>query len=175
MRSMSVPPGLLAALALVAGCVGVPGGGGESRVLPDADHAQIFPGPDGACLGHEITPAVLETVTDQVRLPREAPDAGAPASFRTVTRTEIVSPRRVTEFEAVCPEELNPHLVASLQRALAARGAFSGDATGEWDGATAQAVADWQAANGGPASPVLAVATARDFGLIALSGQPFGG
>ncbi len=173
MRSL---PGLLAVLALTAGCVSATGGGGAgSRVAPDADHARILPGPDGICLGHEITPAVLETVTEQVRLGPAAEDPDAPAAFRTVTRTDIVSPRRVTEFEAVCPDDLNPHLVASLQRALTARGAFSGPATGEWDSGTAQAVAAWQASNGGPSSPVLAVATARDFGLIALSGQTFGG
>ena len=158
-------------LGLAAGCAPLPASG-PGRVAPDADQGQILTGTDGKCYGRQITPAVIETVTEQIVVqPAVLNTDGSvrsPAAFRTVTRQRILTERREVEFEAVCASVLTPEFIASLQRALEARGGYSGPVTGAWDARTARAVQAWQTARGGPSSPVLAIATARDLGLVSL-------
>lgn len=70
-------------------------------------------------------------------------------------------------FETPCPDVLTPDFVAMLQRALAARGFYTGPATGEMDAATRAAIAAYQS-KGGLMSDTLSVAAARQLGLIAV-------
>lgn len=57
--------------------------------------------------------------------------------------------------------------LASLQRALKARGLYLGEVTGEWNAATAEGVRRFQAERGLD-SPRLSLAAARELGLIAV-------
>ena len=143
-----------------------------SRIDPNAVAGLSTRDASGHCYARTVTPAEIETVTEQV-VEQTAVLAGdgsikTPAVFRTVTRQQITRERRVTEFEAVCPEALTPTFVASLQRALSVRGVYRGSTTGKMDPATGRAVAEWQAAQGGPESEVLAMRIAFDLGLAAV-------
>jgi hypothetical protein len=128
----------------------------------------------GQCWAQQTRPAVIETVTEQVQLRPEQrdPATGAvlrPASYRTEIRQQIVSDRVEEWFRTPCPETLTPELIASLQRALRARGFYRGLATGVLDTATERALRAYQTPRG-LASSTLALATARELGLI--SWQP---
>ena len=71
-------------------------------------------------------------------------------------------------FETICPPGFTEEFVASLQRALAARGHYDGPVHGTLDAATGRAVQDFQRGNG-PDSPLLAIDSARLLGLVVLS------
>ena len=127
------------------------------------------PSPDGECWASSVTPAVIETVTEQVLVTEEQRDeAGAvvtPAAFETKTAQRMVQDREEVWFRAPCPEEMTVHLVASLQRALKARGLFGGAVSGVWDADTAEALRRFQAERGLD-SATLSLAAARELGLI---------
>jgi hypothetical protein len=126
--------------------------------------------PPGTCWGKIVSPALIETVTEQVQVEPAvlAADGSVtrPASFRTETRQRIVTERAVRWFETPCPDDLTPDLVATLQRALAVRGLYDGVVNGQVDVATRAAVQRYQA-QGGLDSPVLSLDSARGLGLIA--------
>lgn len=128
-------------------------------------------GPEGACWDKDVTPAVIETVTEQVHVTDEVRDdqgrVVTPATFRTVTSQRMVRDRQEVWFRAPCPAEITVAFVASLQRALKARGLYAEAVTGEWNAATAEAVRRFQAARGLD-SPRLSLAAARELGLIAV-------
>ncbi|MBW6505568.1 MAG: peptidoglycan-binding protein [Rhodobacteraceae bacterium] len=161
------------ALALAAACTPEPR-------LPQAPPAQTLAGEialrppraaEGACWAHQIRPAVIETVTEQVQLRPEQRDpvTGAvtrAATFRTETRQQIVSDQTPIWFRTPCDEQMTPEFIASLQRALRARGLYRGPAGGELDPATIRALGAYQAPRGLP-SGTLALATAQELGLIA--------
>ncbi len=128
--------------------------------------------PPGTCWHRNTSPAVIETVTDQVLIqPAQVNEAGQitrPAVFRTVTRQEIVQPRRDAWVETPCPDQLTSGFIASLQRALAARGFYQGAITGRMDRATRIAVRRYQK-DSGLDSSTLSLATARQLGLVAIA------
>lgn len=171
-RALTAP----ALLALLAACTEAPAPPGA--VAPDADLREIRRDAEGRCYGRTLSPAIIETVTEQVRdaPARIGPDGAvlSPATFRTVTRQRILRERRAQEFEAVCPSDLTPDLVASLQRALSARGRLDGPVTGRLDGATSAAVRAYQRQGGGPDSAVLSRSAAVELGLVALRRDEFG-
>ncbi len=83
--------------------------------------------PEGACWARDTTPAVIETEMRQemVAPARVAADGTTvPATFRSVTQQKIVQDRRDVWFQTPCPEALTVGFVASLQRALKARGLY---------------------------------------------------
>lgn len=125
----------------------------------------------GTCWGKTETPAVIETVTEQVLVqPTEVLADGsvtAPPIYRTETRQMIVRERRETWFETPCDDVLTVEFVQSLQRALAARGLYGGPPTGEMDARTRHAVRRFQAPEGLD-SGILSLATARRLGLVAV-------
>ncbi len=127
---------------------------------PDAD--------PNACYGREVTPAVIETVTEQVMLqpPQIASDGRVlePGVFVTETQQRIVEERRVLWFETPCQAERDPEFIASLQRALMARGLYRGTPNGVMDRRTRRAIRDYQAPQGLD-SAVLSLAAARQLGL----------
>jgi hypothetical protein len=137
-----------------------------------ASELRRTPPPDrkGQCWGEDVTPAVIETVTEQVLdSPAQTDAAGQvirPASYRTETRTRIVQDRGTVWFRIPCPEDLTLEFVASLQRALKARGIYVSPVTGQLDAATRDAVRRFQAPRGLD-SPVLSLGAARELGLIA--------
>lgn len=176
MRHLILLPGLFALAACVTACVPasersafaapLTARQGAIEVLrgagpPDADPS--------ACYAHEATPAVIETVTDQVMLqpPQIATDGRVlePAVFITETRQRIVEERRELWFQVPCELQLDdPDFIAPLQRALAARGFYTGPVTGVMNRRTERAVRDFQAPQGLD-SPILSLAAARQLGL----------
>jgi hypothetical protein len=127
---------------------------------PDAD--------PNACYGREVTPAVIETVTEQVMLqPPQISSTGEvrePGVFVTETRQRIVEERRELWFETPCQAEADPEFIASLQRALAARGHYRGPVSGVMDARTRRAVRAYQEPQGLD-SAILSLAAARQLGI----------
>ncbi|MGR3322473.1 MAG: peptidoglycan-binding domain-containing protein [Pseudooceanicola sp.] len=159
------------ALAALAGC-----GGGMPVTLPDLGepqvtriHAEAPPGAaPGTCWGRDATPAVIETVTEQIILqPALVQTDGTvlqPAVYKTETRQRIVRERREVWFRTPCQDELTTEFVSSLQRALAARGHYAGPVTGQMDDRTRRAVRLYQRPEGLD-SGILSLAAARKLGL----------
>ncbi len=127
------------------------------------------PGPDGTCWAHDLIPAVYETTTEQSLVTSERRDAAgnvvSPASYRSVSRLRILQDRRDIWFTAPCPEQVTPGFLATLQRALKARGYYKDDLTGVMDDATAEALRKYQAHNGLD-SPLLSRAAAQQLGVL---------
>jgi hypothetical protein len=122
-----------------------------------------------SCYAHEATPAVIETVTEQVMLqpPQIATDGRVrePGVFITETQQRIVEERRELWFEVPCElQQADAEFISTLQRALAARGLYQGPVTGEMNRRTERAVRDFQAPQGLD-SAVLSLAAARQLGL----------
>lgn len=126
----------------------------------------------GTCFARATTPAVIETVTEQVMVqPANVLSDGtvqSPAAFRTVTRQRILRERREVEFETPCADVQTPEFLASVQRALLARGYYRGQITGVMDRRTADAVQRFQAGQDDVNTATLTLRTARTLGLVAL-------
>lgn len=167
MRAPSTLVGLLALCACMAAYEDDPG--------PLAD-PPVLGASDGVCQSRVTTPAVIETVTEQVMVQPPVIDSDgtlrSPAAFRTVTRQRIVRERREVEFATPCPELLTPEFTASVQRALQARGYYRGPINGIMDGRTGQAIQQFQRARGDVDTPVLTTASAQALGLVAVPRDP---
>lgn len=128
------------------------------------------PGPAGACWQADIKPAVIETVTEQVLATPEirGPDGAVttPAVFRTETSQSIVEARETVWFRSPCPAQMTPDFIATLQRALKARGFYLLPLTGNTDAPTRDAIRRFQSARGLD-SDHLSLAAARELGIIA--------
>ena len=183
MIPMPIRPALLPALIapwLLAACQGGPLSGPQSVPLPETMRALgtevVRRGADapagaapGSCWGEDRSPAHVETVTETVLIPARTDADGQvirPAELRTETRQRITRDREELLFRTPCPEELTPELVASLQRALAARGLYRGPVSGEMDAATRAAVRAFQRPQGLDSS-LLSLTAARQLGLVA--------
>lgn len=126
-------------------------------------------GPPGACWAKDARPAVIETVTEQVQItPEMRADDGtvtAPATYRTKTNARMVRDRQTVWFRAPCPVDMTPDFVASLQRALKARGYYLAPLTGTLDPATTDALRRFQT-DRGLDSRQLSLGAARELGLV---------
>ena len=136
------------------------------------DMAPIETRANGRCIANDTSPAVIETVTIQeIELP-ELRDANGtvirPATFRTITRQQIIRERAEIRFATVCPQNYSAELVATLQRALKARGFYAGQINGTLDLQTGAAIQSFQRISGLD-SPLLALETAFQLGIVALS------
>lgn len=143
-------------------------------VAPDnvqVDMGQIETSLSGKCYATDTAPAIIETVTVQeIDTPEVRNDQGVviqPASFRTVTRQNIVRDRQDIRFETVCPPVYTSEFVATLQRALAVRGIYAGQINGLLDATTSSAIQRFQRTDG-PDTGLLSIETARKLGLVAL-------
>lgn len=129
------------------------------------------PDATGRCWATEPVPAIYEQVGGEILVvpAKTAPDGTvlrAPV-YRRAMVPRIVRPRGEIRFETPCPAILTPGFIASLQRALAARGFYVGAPTGRMDRPTRKAVGQYQARQGQD-SEQLSVETARALGLIAV-------
>lgn len=144
---------------------------GAIRLVTDRDGKAPTSGPVGACWQDATTPAVIETVTEQVLLePEQRGEAGqiiAPAVYGSKVHQRVVEERRRVWFRAPCPIELTLNYVASVQRALKARGYLSGPVTGAFDAETLDAIRRFQAERGLD-SPQLSLDAARELGIAAI-------
>lgn len=160
----------LAAAVLLGGCQAAPPGMAEPVQVSTRDKAPPGAAP-GTCWGRDETPAVVETVTEQIVLqpPGIIADGtvARPAVYKTETHQRIVTPRKATWFETPCEDALTAEFIASLQRALAARGQYRGPATGRMDRRTRAAIRVYQRPRGLD-SGMISLAAARQMGLIAI-------
>lgn len=126
----------------------------------------------GTCWGKTVTPAVVETVSRKVQLqPAQISSDGrvqAPPIYKTETRQEVVKPRRENWYEIICDAEITPDFIASLQRALEARGFYRGAITGQLDTRTRAAIGRFQQSEG-LNSKALSIAGARKLGLVTIA------
>jgi hypothetical protein len=124
----------------------------------------------GVCWADDVTPAIIETVTEQVLVSPElrGPDGAVirAAVFQTEVSQRIVQDRRAVWFRAPCPDVLTLDFVATLQRALKARGYYRGELTGQLDTQTRRAVRQYQEPLGLD-SERLSLAAARSLGIVA--------
>jgi hypothetical protein len=134
--------------------------------------AEVAPDAEGRCWATDAQPAAVET--DAVQGGAAPPVLGEPGdvrplpAYRSPVRREIAREPGVVTFETLCPPAYTPDLVASLQRALQARGLYHGKVDGSLGPALGRAIQDFQRA-AGPDSPILSLDAARDLGLVALS------
>lgn len=123
----------------------------------------------GRCYGLLQTPAAIETRTEQVMVQPAILNADgslrSAAVYRTVTHQVITRERRETRFEALCAEDQTPEKIAAIQRALQARGHYSGPITGTVTPATARAIRSYQVASGGPDMAIISLDMLRRLGL----------
>ncbi|WP_232622637.1 peptidoglycan-binding domain-containing protein [Pseudorhodobacter sp. MZDSW-24AT] len=137
------------------------------------------PGPpksaEGECWASDVTPMVIETVTEQVMVSdaRRGPDGAviAPAVFRSEARQKIVQERQEVWFRSPCPSEMTVDFIASLQRALKARGLYVLPLTGQMDFPTRAALRRYQAERG-LESDRLSLTAARELGLVTTDVRP---
>jgi hypothetical protein len=125
---------------------------------------------DGKCWAKDITPAVIETVTEQVVITDEVRDEAGkvitPGSYQTKTHQRLVQDHQEVWFRAPCPEDMTINFVATLQRALKARGLYLASVSGEMDAITSEAVRRFQA-DRGLDSPTLSLSAAEELGITA--------
>ncbi len=126
----------------------------------------------GTCFDRATTPAIIETVTQQIMVQpadvRSDGSVASPAAFRTVTRQQILRERREVEFETPCARIMTPEFIASVQRGLLARGYYAGPITGAIDARSTAAIEQFQIAQDDVHTGTLTLRTARTLGLAAL-------
>jgi len=125
--------------------------------------------PADSCWDKTTSPAIVETQTLRVLLqPAQISSDGhiqQPPIYKEKKQQVVVQPRRDNWFEIPCPNIKTPEFNASLQRALQARGYYSGAITGRFDLKTRNAVRRFQKSNG-IGHPALTVEMAQRLGLI---------
>lgn len=162
----------LASLVVLMACDGIgdPQGNDLRELLFTGSEAPPWAAP-GTCWGKDVTPAVVETVTEQIIVHPGEIDANGtvlrPASYRTETRQAILRERQEEWFESPCAATQDPEFIATLQRALAARAIYRGPVSGQMDQRTQEAVRRYQA-DEGVNSGILSINSARKLGLVAL-------
>lgn len=173
-RILSVTAGL--AVMMLGACQSTAPGAVVARLgEPELEQRLDTPPPGaraGSCWGKDVTPAVVETVTEHVLLqPAQVTVEGevtAPALYKTETQQRIVRERREIWFETPCDSQMDAAFVETLQRALKARGHYRGPINGEMDTTTRRAVRRYQQPQGLD-SAILSMAAARQLGLVAYS------
>ncbi|MCW8842856.1 MAG: peptidoglycan-binding protein [Rhodobacteraceae bacterium] len=145
---------------------------------PDIVQAESTLAPPGAapgtCWGRAVSPAVIETVTEQIMVqPPEILADGtvlSPAIYRSETQQRIVRERRETWFETPCEDVWTEEFTTSVQRALKVRGHYYGPISGRRDKRTRAAIRRYQKLQDLD-SAILSVEAARQLGLIAVRRQ----
>ncbi|MDV7272196.1 peptidoglycan-binding domain-containing protein [Thioclava sp. A2] len=163
----------LIGVPLVAGCMAAGPPMPEVEIRPtlaqelgDAPPA----GAPGCYHSVEIRPAKFGTVKRAVEV-REAvidPASGKvlePALYEERDFSAVVDAGETLSFETMCVKELTPEFVATVQRALKARGLYRGTDSGVMDGATRSAVRAYQKPRGLDAD-VLSRRAAMEMGLV---------
>ena len=159
----------ITAALLLAGCVN--GVAPAPKTIPVLHMPAGKSPPDTAetCWASDTTPAVIETVTDHLLIRSEQRDdlgnITRPAEFETKTAQRLLQDRERVWFEAPCRADMTIAFIASLQRALKARGRYFHPITGVYDQETGEAVRKLQA-DRGLDSPILSRMTALDLGLV---------
>lgn len=165
----SAPLALAVALALAA-CAPPPTSAPATVPAPIVmSLGEIETDAAGRCFARMAPPTQTNIVEEMIEVAPESrsPDGTVinPAVFRTITRPQTVAIGIGARFETLCPPIYTANFVSSLQRALLIRRGYDGPITGQFDDATSLAVQQFQRARAID-SPLLAVMTARDLGLL---------
>ena len=123
------------------------------------------------CYFEKITPAEISTQVEPRLVQSEKRNITghlvSPAQYE-ITRTQtIIKPRSVTKIDAVCPEDMTPEFITSLQRAFQARELFSSTLTASMDMSTRRAILNFQTVRG-VSSETVTKATAQALGLVVI-------
>ena len=123
------------------------------------------------CYFEKITPAEISTQVEPRFVQSEKRNTTghlvSPAQYE-ITRTQtIIKPRSVTKIDAVCPEDMTPEFITSLQRAFQARELFSSTLTASMDMSTRRAILNFQTVRG-VSSETVTKATAQALGLVVI-------
>jgi len=125
----------------------------------------------GRCFTRDAAPTEVRIVEETVVVVPEVRDnlgrVTQPAVVRSQDGPQTFRIGNGTRFETLCPQEYTAEFVASLQRAMQARGAYAGPISGAYDSATSQAVQAFQLPSGID-SPLLRRRTALELGLTAV-------
>lgn len=160
---------------ILAGCgaqvpVSAPSVGNLGIELIRLKQAEQPPQSEGVCWAKDTTPAVIETTTEQIVVTDEQRDAQgkvtSPATYQTKTHQRLLQDHEEVWFRAPCPQDMTVNFVATLQRALKARGLYLAPVTGVMDQTTAEAIRQFQAERGLD-SPELSLSAAKELGIIA--------
>jgi len=139
-------------------------------IRADADRFQADA--PSACRVDDVSPPVLETVTEEVEVTPAILDADGTvlheATYRMETAQKIVRERVDHSFDRVCEIDLTPDFIASLQRALSARSLYAGPVNGLMNTETQAAIRAYQEPQGLD-STILSLAAARQLGLKAVA------
>ena len=164
--------GLSSAFVLLAGCLDSYATRSDQSPIESLETPAVVDSAVGTCFARDTTPAIIETVTEQVMVQpavvRSDGSVQSPAEFRIVTRPRILREPREVEFETPCSNVLTSQFVASVQRALLARGHYRGTITGMIDPKTTTAIERFQVAQDDVHTGVLTLRSARALGLVAL-------
>lgn len=116
------------------------------------------PGPAEACWGRDTIPAVIETetVTRQV----------SPDTYRSESRQRMLRDTETVWVRTPCYDQLTPDTIATLQRALRARGYYLGALDGALTPETMTAMRRFQAEHGLD-TKILSLRAAQMLGLVA--------
>lgn len=161
---------VLAGLVLAACTPSQPAGSDPGEEVVITDFALAPPGArPGACYGKDVTPAVIEEVRERVLVapPVIGPQGNviSPAQYRDEVSQKVVKGREEIYFETPCPPRWTPDFIASVQRALKARGLYRGQVSGKLDDATRAAIRKFQISRG-LNSAILSTESARALGLV---------
>ena len=123
------------------------------------------------CYFEKITPAEISTQVEPRLVQSEKRNTTghlvSPAQYE-ITRTQtIIKPLSVTKIDAVCPEDMTPEFITSLQRAFQARELFSSTLTASMDMSTRRAILNFQTVRG-VSSETVTKATAQALGLLVI-------
>ncbi|WP_420860794.1 peptidoglycan-binding domain-containing protein [Algirhabdus cladophorae] len=158
--------------SILSGCVA--GTGADVAPSPQVTRALASPPPGAdpaACWGRDATQSVIEDREKLVLVqPAQIELDGTvrqPPIYRNEVRPTVIVPGREIWFEVLCPAQVTPEFVGSVQRALAARGFYKGPISQRMDARTLRAVRKYQSPQGLDSS-VLSLAAARKLGLVAL-------
>ena len=144
------------AMALSGCTMGLDDGTSLTEIHPDGAKP-------GSCWAKQIKPAVIQTETTQTAIP----DEDGKIIYQTETSQTIVEERQEMWFEVPCQRVMTSDFIASVQRALTARGFYAGPITGKMDDATSKAIRLMQVPLGID-SQVLSILGAQHLGLVAI-------
>jgi len=154
-----------------------PEAGSETAAQPDLGGEVIITDfalapPDarpGACYGKDVTPGVIEHVNERVLIAEAkiGPQGNvlSPPQYEERSTQKLVNGHEPVYFETPCPPRWTPDFIASIQRALKARGIYGGAVTGTLDEQTRAAVRTFQVGRG-LNSAILSTDSARALGLV---------
>ena len=162
-------------LALVAGCTTPapkdPAPDAATPVQNLVAAGEIETTVSGQCFARTAPPTRTRIVEEQVLVTPgiRAPDGSfsSPPIFRNQTRPVTEPVGEGTRFETLCPPEYTADRIATLQRALKARLAYTGPITSTLDGPTRDAIRAFQVDRGFD-SPLIERGLAEMLGIVAL-------